>query len=107
VKFVILTGLLLVAGLSAAPTASATEAVPTGHDQATREFLEQPARSMEQLQQQIDLQLELAPGGRQTAPNEVSYDDGRFVVTYALPGTHVQAGPDCPSGWFCFYDNWL
>jgi len=57
------------------------------------------------LQQQIDLQLRLAPGGQQTAANEVSYDNGKFVVTYATPGTMVTGSPDCPSGWFCFYNH--
>ena len=45
-------------------------------------------------------------GARQTSRNEVSYDNGKFVVTYALPGTRVAAGvADCPGGWFCFYED--
>lgn len=70
----------------------------------TLKILGRQAETPAQLQRQIDLQLTLAPGGKQTAPNEVSYDGGKFVVTYALPGATALAAPDCPSGWFCFYD---
>jgi hypothetical protein len=49
-----------------------------------------------ELRQQIELQLRTVPGGRQIAPNEVAYDGGRFVVTFAYPGTTPLAAPDCP-----------
>ena len=26
-------------------------------------------------------------------------------MTYALPGARALAAPDCPRGWFCFYEN--
>lgn len=103
----VIATVLLVVGLSAAPAAAADEGPADGKDQGAVALLERQATTARELQRQIDLQLELAPGGKQTAPNEVSYDGGRFVVTYALPGAHVQAGPDCPSGWFCFYDGRL
>jgi peptidase inhibitor family I36 len=72
---------------------------------AADDLLSRQATSAAELQSQIDRQLQVAPGGKQTAPNEASYGDGRFIVTYALPGAARQAAPDCPSGWFCFYDG--
>lgn len=68
-------------------------------------LLHRQATSDAELREQIALQLKVAPGGRQTSRNEVSYNSGKFVVTYALPGQSVLAAPDCPSGWFCFYDG--
>jgi hypothetical protein len=66
------------------------------------------ASSTAELKQQIALQLRYTPGGAQTAPNEVSYDGGKFVVTYAMPGAAGALGnpDDCPFDWFCFYDNY-
>ena len=44
------------------------------------------------------------PGGKKISPTEVSYSNGAFIVTTRRSaGTLV--GPDCPSGWFCFYDG--
>jgi Peptidase inhibitor family I36 len=100
--------LLMVAAIVGLATAPANaEAVATPSRAQILEQLQRPATNMQELQQQIDLQLKLAPGGKQTSVNEVSYDGGRFVVTYALPNA-ITGYPDCPSGWFCFYDgyNW-
>jgi hypothetical protein len=104
VKITVLAAAVLVmAGLSGG---AAVAAPPAAMPQAQiMDRLERPAASMQELQQQIELQLALAPGGRQTAANEVAYGNGKFVVTYAMPGASVLANPDCPSGWFCFYDN--
>lgn len=44
------------------------------------------------------------PGGQLLNSHEVSYDDGAFVVTLG-PDNGVAAAPDCPSGWFCFWDG--
>ena len=44
------------------------------------------------------------PGGKLVGANDISYDDGRFVVTIAPP-EHTTAYVDCPKGWFCFYDR--
>ncbi|MEU8267212.1 peptidase inhibitor family I36 protein [Sphaerisporangium sp. NPDC049002] len=69
-------------------------------------LLHRQARSDAELRQQMALQLKIAPGGVQTSRNEISYADGTFVVTYALPErVTVAAVADCPSGWFCFYDG--
>jgi hypothetical protein len=44
------------------------------------------------------------PGGVPINDNEISYGGGAFVVTLAQPPGTL-AAPDCPSGWFCFYDR--
>ena len=44
------------------------------------------------------------PGGVRINATEISYGGGIFVVTVTR-GTGVQASPDCPSGWFCFYED--
>jgi hypothetical protein len=43
----------------------------------------------------------------QIAENEIAYDGGAFVMTFALPEQAITplATADCPSGWFCFYDQ--
>jgi len=94
--------IVAVIGLAGAP-AEAEAATPPSKAEILAQ-LERPATNMQELQQQISLQLRLAPGGTQTSVNEVSYDGGKFVVTYALPNT-ITGSPDCPGGWFCFYDN--
>lgn len=86
----------LAVGMTPAASADPDDSVPA--------LLSRQATSAAELKAQIDLQLELYPGGKQTAPNEVSYDGGRFVVTYAKPGVIQPLAADCPSGWFCFYD---
>ncbi|MCW2881526.1 MAG: hypothetical protein JWQ95_5626 [Sphaerisporangium sp.] len=69
-------------------------------------LLHRQARSDAELRQQVALQLRIAPGGVQTSRNEISYGNGTFVVTYALPGQVTAAAvADCPSGWYCFYDG--
>jgi hypothetical protein len=80
-------------------------AAPAAASPSTDNLLSRQARSAAELQAQIDLQLERFPGGTQTAPNEVTYGNGRFVVTYAMPGMVRPMGvADCPVGWFCFYE---
>src|SRR5262245_36119693 len=44
------------------------------------------------------------PGGERIGGADISYDHGRFVVTVVAP-PGLTAAPDCPSGWFCFYDG--
>lgn len=43
------------------------------------------------------------PGGTVINNNEISYDNGRFVVTLVPPSANAVV--DCPAGWFCFYDR--
>jgi hypothetical protein len=70
-----------------------------------------PARTEEELQAQIDAHLARAPGGVQINENEISYDGGRFIMTFAKPGQQVgtdptvQASSDCTFAWYCFYDG--
>ncbi|WP_238015696.1 peptidase inhibitor family I36 protein [Dactylosporangium sp. AC04546] len=47
------------------------------------------------------------PGGIPTGPGTISYLGGALVVTLRQPAS-AQGSPDCPYGWFCFYDrpNW-
>jgi hypothetical protein len=44
------------------------------------------------------------PGGTQISDREISYASGAFVVTVVAP-LGALARPDCPAGWFCFYDR--
>jgi hypothetical protein len=102
----LMAAVLVMAGSSGATVVPAAAAFPAGMDRVqVMDRLERPAKSMQELQTQIDLQLMLAPGGRQSALNEVSYEHGMLVVTYPMPGASALGVPDCPSGWFCFYDN--
>lgn len=56
------------------------------------------------VQQQIAAQLAAAPGGVRINATEVAYDGGRFVVSFQ-PRVTTGLTADCPSGWFCFYDE--
>src|SRR5687767_15720043 len=44
------------------------------------------------------------PGGRLISGNDISYGDGAFIVTVNPPAGAVAGVPDCPAGWFCFYE---
>lgn len=65
------------------------------------------------LQRQVDAYLAAHPGGKQINETEIAYGGGAFIVAVApAPGGSGAAGdvvtlasPDCPSGWFCFYDG--
>src|SRR5262245_46626817 len=56
------------------------------------------------VQAQVDAYLAAYPGGKQINATEISYAGGTFVVTL-VPPVGTLAGPDCPGGWFCFYDG--
>jgi hypothetical protein len=56
------------------------------------------------LQAGVEREMRANPGGVQTAPDEISYGGGRFVVTVTKPGQ--QAARTCPSGWYCFWDGY-
>ncbi|GII92189.1 peptidase inhibitor family I36 protein [Sinosporangium siamense] len=90
--------------MAPAPAPVATSSASTSSTDLPS-LLSRQARSDAELREQIALQLKIAPGGKQTSRNEVSYDNGKFVVTYALPGQRALGVPDCPSGWFCFYEH--
>ncbi len=44
------------------------------------------------------------PGGTQINAREISYNDGALIVTVSRD-VGTLAAPDCPSGFFCFYDG--
>ena len=56
------------------------------------------------VQVQINKHLAAYPGGTQINATEISYAEGKFVITFAPPEMSTQAA-DCPSSWFCFYDQ--
>lgn len=62
------------------------------------------AKAEKELQTSVDREMRAHPGAIQTAPDEISYDGGRFVVTVARPGQ--QAALACPAGWYCFWDGY-
>src|SRR5688572_10896317 len=64
----------------------------------------QPDRPGEDVQAQIDAHLKAYPGGVQTGPAEITYKNGRFVMTFVRPDVGTAGVADCPAGWFCFYD---
>lgn len=99
-------GLLAMVPQTAAAAGTDVRSVPTVQaETADTALLHRQADSAAELQDQIDLHLQQAPGGRQTAPNEITYGDDTFVVTYAMPNQRLLASPDCENGWFCFYDG--
>jgi hypothetical protein len=56
------------------------------------------------LQAQINAHLAAYPGGTQIGATEISYADGKFIMTFVAAEKSTSAA-DCPSGWFCFYDQ--
>lgn len=52
---------------------------------------------------QVAAYLAAHPGGRQISATDIEYG-GVFVVTVVRPAGAL-AAPDCPAGWFCFYDR--
>jgi hypothetical protein len=55
-------------------------------------------------QAQVAAYMAAHPGGQQISATEIAYGGGRFVVTVTRPAGTL-AAPDCPSGWYCFYDR--
>jgi hypothetical protein len=107
IRLLALLGLVVAMTMSPVGVATAAHHAPPASPDDP--LLHRQARTDEELKRQIELQLKLAPGGKQTAVNEVSYADGKFVVTFALPSSSgsftTAAAADCPVGWFCFYDG--
>ncbi|GII59816.1 hypothetical protein Pth03_82050 [Planotetraspora thailandica] len=92
------------ASAASSPASVAMSSASTGST-GVPSLLSRQARSDAELRDQIALQMKIAPGGKQTSINEVSYNNGKFVVTYALPGQRALGVADCPAGWFCFYQD--
>lgn len=77
-----------------------------------------PARNDRELQAQIDAHLKRAPGGVQINKNEIAYNNGKFIMTFALPGQVEGTDPSrvassdfsvqsnrCQANWYCFFDG--
>jgi hypothetical protein len=69
-----------------------------------------PAKTQQELQAQIAQHLQRFPGGKQINDNEISYADGKFIITFAKPNgpqsdSSVMRASDCTAGWYCFYDG--
>jgi hypothetical protein len=79
---------------------------PTNGVPPEEALLQREASTLDELEQQVQLQLQRHPGGRRVGPNEVAYDGGKFVITFAVPGKTFHGLADCPGGWFCFYQNY-
>jgi hypothetical protein len=59
-----------------------------------------------QIQRQVVAYLASHPGGRQINTTDIEYGNGAFIVSVVRAAPAVAAATaDCPSGWFCFYDN--
>ncbi len=63
------------------------------------------APSTTPVQAQINAHLAAYPGGTQINATEISYADGKFIITFVPAGGVSPNAADCPSGWFCFYDQ--
>jgi hypothetical protein len=56
-------------------------------------------------QRTVDAYLAAHPGGTQIGRAAIAYDNGRFIVTVARLDAVAAGQPDCPRGWFCFYER--
>jgi Peptidase inhibitor family I36 len=85
-------GLVLI--LSLIVTTAATAATPTVP----------PKPDTQTLQDQIDAQLLLAPGGKQIGQNQIAWRDGAVIMTFSESPMTVLS-PRCPDGWTCFFEH--
>lgn len=82
-------------------------------EQSGTDRLDLDPTDAQQLQEQIDAQLVLAPAGVLISQNEIAWNDGEVVMTFPMEGmsgarTSFPAAPPaavkgCPSNRFCFY----
>ncbi len=63
-----------------------------------------PASAVDPMQDRVDAVI-AEFGGEQTAPNEVSWDDGAVILTLAPEGVTAFAIGNCPSGSYCAYSG--
>lgn len=106
---------LVVSALAPAAPAVAKPATDTADRAVTRltkaeaDVVFRQARTDAALEEQVALYMKRTPGGTRISKTEVSYDDGAFVMEFADPArakATVLAEPDCPSGWYCFYEGY-
>jgi hypothetical protein len=50
------------------------------------------------------LTLTSHPGGTPISSNEISYQEGTLIISLQRQAG-IAGTPDCPRGWFCFYDR--
>lgn len=74
-------------------SAAAVEPTPAGSD-----------TSLARLQQRIDYQLRLLPGGRQIGPNKISWDKQGVTMEFAMPGQTINA-TNCVYRHACLYGD--
>ncbi|MFI6456382.1 peptidase inhibitor family I36 protein [Streptosporangium amethystogenes] len=69
---------------------------------------------LQPVQDQIDAQLKASPGGTQTGPNEISWNNGRVKMTFSAGEITAPRSVDaaaatnwhgCVEDYFCFYEN--
>lgn len=95
------TAPLTAAGLS--PAAAGAVNAPVLHAPGTVAQRGQ-ARLEAALTRQIAAQLERVPGGRRTAVNEISYENGKVVYTFVAPSAdRLDKQAWCKKGSFCFW----
>jgi hypothetical protein len=63
-----------------------------------------PSPSAPTVQSKVDAEMAAHPGGKQTGPNQITYAGGLIVTVVPPSPNTTQPKPDCPAGWFCFYD---
>lgn len=59
-----------------------------------------PQATAQTLQNQIDTQLRMHPGGTQISSNEIAWQNGNVVMTVG-----TLAFGACDSGWYCLYEH--
>jgi Peptidase inhibitor family I36 len=89
---VVLACLVAIVGIAAEPAAAAKS-------------------STDSVQSQINDAMRKTPGGTQINANQVAWRNGTVILTIPEAGrstTSLFGGPDCSSGWYCFYAdvNW-
>ena len=89
-RLLAVAALTAVLGLIAAPAAYAEPILPASTDP---------------IQAEVDRLLAEFPGGIQTGTGEISWDEGRAVLTLAGAGEPRGIG-SCSTGWFCAYSDY-
>lgn len=109
---ILAAGAIATLGL-AGPTSASTELQSTIAAQAEKAGLSKSEVS--KLQGQIDKQMAMTPGGKQIGVNQVSWRDGKVVMTFPLPGEKKARAvneplgalgtPNCSYLWTCLYEH--
>ncbi|WP_257002254.1 peptidase inhibitor family I36 protein [Streptomyces sp. WZ.A104] len=97
----------------AGPTSASTSLDSTIATQAEQAGLNQS--EVADLQKQIDEQMAITPGGKQIGVNQVSWRDGKAIMTFPLPGEKQARAvgesvgtlgtANCSYLWTCLYEH--